>query len=438
MLQSSIRNILSPVSLTRLAEASPRRKARRGGPASAKAGFTLIELLIVIAILAILAAAVVIVINPGEMLAEARDSERSTSLSSLKKSIDLFILDNPSVSLGTVQHIYISIPDTSATCANTSGLPTLPSGWSYNCVTTANLKNLDGTGWLPLNLSLIKGGSPISSLPIDPKNTASTGSYYGYIPSSSGTSFELFALTESEKISGTLSGKDGGPDPARYETGSDISLWGQAAGLIGFWTFDEGSGTTAYDSSGNNQNGTIVGPTYGADRKGISGKALAYDGVDDFVNISDSVALRMATGGSFSFWMYPTSLGGSSVARIIDKSTDSGASNGYQVYVSSATKITMATASGGATTGDGAFVMNNWNMVSIVFSSSGGKKIFLNGKEILNSGSTSLPPDVAGDTRIGNRAGATDRAFAGRIDDFRIYNRALSAAEVAALYFGTK
>ena len=54
-----------------------------------KKGFTLVELLIVIAVLAILIAAVVIVLNPGEILAQARDSQRLNDLNTLKSALGL-------------------------------------------------------------------------------------------------------------------------------------------------------------------------------------------------------------------------------------------------------------------------------------------------------------------------------------------------------------
>ncbi|MDH5690776.1 MAG: LamG domain-containing protein, partial [Candidatus Bathyarchaeota archaeon] len=55
-------------------------------------------------------------------------------------------------------------------------------------------------------------------------------------------------------------------------------------GLLAYWKFDEGSGTTAYDSSGNNNHGTIHEATW---TTGQFGYALKFDGVDDYVGIPD-------------------------------------------------------------------------------------------------------------------------------------------------------
>ncbi|MDD4931079.1 MAG: LamG domain-containing protein [Candidatus Colwellbacteria bacterium] len=402
--------------------------------------FTLVELLIVIAILAVLAAAVVVVLNPAELLAQARDSQRSSDMKTIADTVNLFILDNSGSSLGVAQTVYISLPDTSSTCATyAASLPVLPAGWSYHCVTAANLRNTDGTGWIPLNIATIKGGSPMPYLPIDPSNDAVSTRYYAYTPSSLSPTFELMVLMESEKITNSLANNDGGIDPSRLEIGSDISLWSQVAGLTAYWNFDEGSGTTAIDMTGRNNTGTIVGPTYGIDRKSGVGKALVFDGVDDYVSVADSIDMRMTTGGTFAFWIYPTGYGEASAARIIDKSTDTGCTNGYFVYMSSTNKFIASANAGSATSAsDNSITMNAWNFITATMSSSG-KKVYVNGKEVTSAaGGTVLPPDVAGEVRIGNRSGFTDRTFVGRIDDSRMYNRVLSASEVRSLYFGTK
>src|SRR3989344_9411549 len=54
-------------------------------------GFTLLELIIVIAILAILSVAVILVINPAETLARARDSQRFSDLAAVKAAVGLYL-----------------------------------------------------------------------------------------------------------------------------------------------------------------------------------------------------------------------------------------------------------------------------------------------------------------------------------------------------------
>ncbi|MFA7201739.1 MAG: type II secretion system protein, partial [Candidatus Paceibacterota bacterium] len=142
--------------------------------------FTLIELLIVIGILAVLTAAVVIVLNPTELLKQGRDSKRSTDIASIHKSIQLLTTQASAVSLGTASTVYISLPDTSPTCANLS-LPTLPSGYTYRCVPTASSTLINGSGWLPIDFTQ-SSIQNFSALPLDPTNTSSTGLYYTYMP----------------------------------------------------------------------------------------------------------------------------------------------------------------------------------------------------------------------------------------------------------------
>jgi prepilin-type N-terminal cleavage/methylation domain-containing protein len=158
--------------------------------------FTLVELLIVIAILAVLAAAVVIVLNPAELLAQARDGQRSSDMKTISDALSLFVVDTPSASLGTAQKVYISIPDANTDCSGVAGLPVLPTGWTYNCVTSATLKNIDSTGWIPIDLSSITGGSPIPYLPVDPQNTIN--SFYSYIAGAS-SNYAVSANIESVK-----------------------------------------------------------------------------------------------------------------------------------------------------------------------------------------------------------------------------------------------
>jgi len=69
-------------------------------------------------------------------------------------------------------------------------------------------------------------------------------------------------------------------------------------GLVAEWHFDEGSGNVTEDSSGNGNDGTIYGATW---TTGVSGTALEFDGVDEYVDVEDDI--HSATTGSMEAWI---------------------------------------------------------------------------------------------------------------------------------------
>lgn len=156
-----------------------------------KKGFTLIELLIVIAILGILAAAVVVILNPAELLAQARDGQRIADLDSVKSAVSLYLTDVSSPSFSGTGYIQ----NASGTCPFTG-----------SCTTRTGTA-IDGTGWVDVNLSQISGGSPIPKLPTDPTNNANY--FYAFKTSSASTTFEIDGRLESQKQRGKMT-TDGG------------------------------------------------------------------------------------------------------------------------------------------------------------------------------------------------------------------------------------
>ena len=71
------------------------------------------------------------------------------------------------------------------------------------------------------------------------------------------------------------------------------------------YKFDEGTGSTALDSSGNGYNGTLTnGPKYTSNQNGIYGKALSFDGSNDKIDLSSHSSLLVLSGGfTFSTWV---------------------------------------------------------------------------------------------------------------------------------------
>lgn len=166
-----------------------------------KKGFTLIELLIVIAILAILGSAVVVVLNPAEILAQTRDGTRVSDLNTLRNAINNYLVNTtqspPNLGLCaaggrcTADPGALNGPFTSTTCALQAGT------------------GVTGTGWVDINFGTVTGGSPIAALPLDPTNSATY--FYGYMCSggTGGYVVELDTRLESVKQRGKMTA-DGG------------------------------------------------------------------------------------------------------------------------------------------------------------------------------------------------------------------------------------
>ncbi len=389
--------------------------------------FTLVELLIVIGILAILTAAVVVVLNPAELLKQARDSKRLQDLTSVDQSLNVSQAIYPDISLGTASTVYVSIADTTSTCANL-GLPTLPSGWSYNCVTSANLINSDGTGWIPVNFqdASLVGAIQMSALPIDPTNTTSTGLYYTYVM---GGSWEITALTEAEKHDTAIN--DGGMFPGVLQKGSylDATPGTRDNGLVGYWAFEEGSGSTAYDTSGGGSNGTWSGSggRYSSSAK-VGNYTSVFNGTDDYVAVSNESTFDFTDSFTFCAWVKWSVVTGSDI--LFQK----GAS--YKLDIGASDRLRFTTDSILDYQSTFAPSTGTWYHVCTVFDDSYDLSLYVNGG-LSYFGAGSSPPNLSGNSlSLGFRSAAT--YFTGFMDDTRIYNRSLSISEVEAIYNATR
>src|SRR5262245_18889561 len=78
------------------------------------------------------------------------------------------------------------------------------------------------------------------------------------------------------------------------------------SGLLAWWKFDEGSGSTAADSSGNGHDGTITDATYDADAAPVSFPnpySLSFNGTSAFVDIGAAVAALQPTSYTYCLWL---------------------------------------------------------------------------------------------------------------------------------------
>jgi hypothetical protein len=208
----------------------------------------------------------------------------------------------------------------------------------------------------------------------------------------------------------------------------------ELAGLVGWWKFDETTGTIAADSSGAHHDGTLVGNAKWA--PGRFGGAIDLDGNDSCVRIADKSAFDL--GGDITVacwanlrsvptnWMAMVAKGDTAwrLSTVENEDKFHFAVNDFnrgadQVCVSGTTTVTLG----------------SWHSVVGTYTGST-LSLYVDGKlEATQSWSEGLGHDDF-DLLIGDNAEMKGRSFNGLIDDVRIFNYALSESEIKALAAG--
>lgn len=192
-------------------------------------------------------------------------------------------------------------------------------------------------------------------------------------------------------------------------------------GLIGYWSFEEGVGTTAYDYSGKKNNG-VFSPTPPTWANGRVGKAMNFNGSSNFVQIDNSSLFDVAD-FTYSAWIYAKNT--TNWRSIIDIDNDEQLLAVYNGKIGIYGRC-------GNKTGYGNIAVNSWNHLIWVVSGSS-FEIYLNGV-MVGSGTGSCFPSVNADRLMIGAGHPGNEYFNGLIDEVRVYNRALSSTEIAAVY----
>ncbi len=220
------------------------------------------------------------------------------------------------------------------------------------------------------------------------------------------------------------------PSGGAAATGSEEKGIAPAA----YWKMDEGQGTAIYDSTSNNNTGTMASQDWISEDRCLSGKCVYSDGTGgDRLTISDSPSIRPST-ITISGWIRLNSESGNS--RIIDRINEAYVLNLETSVGSLRTLRWRITDSGGSShdvESNSGIPMNEWVFVAGTYDGSI-QKLYIDG--VLQSATTSWSDTIknsTGNTTIGSDVTYNNTAT-GFFDEFKIYGQALTAAQIKANY----
>jgi uncharacterized protein (TIGR02145 family) len=230
---------------------------------------------------------------------------------------------------------------------------------------------------------------------------------------------------------------------------SQLPSYVPTSGLVGYWSFNG----NANDESGNGNNGTVTGATLTTDRFGVANKAYSFNGTNNYIRINSAPNLNVSSftiSGWFNASTLPTDdfLG---AKGIFGKwwQTPNVCNGNYNAYLVCLTKpaVPNTPVIGGATSfyegnlfyANTAISANSWYHFVFIHDATSGGKLYING--VLYSTNTSLGAlcnstnaiHIGADMNNGNLY----RFFGGKLDDFGLWNRTLTAQEISNLYTTT-
>lgn len=252
-------------------------------------------------------------------------------------------------------------------------------------------------------------GDGTSSTAQSPSHTySSAGTYYPTLTAGNSAGSSTFTATSPIQVSGTTT------TPTSTK------------GLMAAYGFEEGTGTTVNDRVRGNK-GTTSGTTWTT--SGKYGKALVFDGRSSIVTVKDSITLDLTSAMTLEAWVYPTttSLGW---ATIIAKEQTGGIV--YDLYGGSTGGIPFSgvyISGEKILNGTAPLPANTWTHLAATYDGKA-QRLYVNGVLVASRAQTGKILASTGALRIGGN-GLWGEYFTGRIDEVRVYNRALTASEIA-------
>jgi hypothetical protein len=199
-----------------------------------------------------------------------------------------------------------------------------------------------------------------------------------------------------------------------------------SATLVAAYSFDEGSGTSAFDLSGNGNTGSVEGASWTT--SGKFGSALSFNGSSARVRVADSASLDLTSAATVEAWVYP-SAAQSGWRAVVQKEPDS-----YLLHASSSAGSLRP--AGGVTVGSSvptvfspsALPVGAWSHLALTYDGSQ-VRLFVNGVQVVSAPQTGSIAASGSPLWIGGNS-PYGEYFNGLIDEVRVYRTALTQADI--------
>jgi fibronectin type 3 domain-containing protein len=198
-------------------------------------------------------------------------------------------------------------------------------------------------------------------------------------------------------------------------------------GLVAAYGFEQTSGTTVTDSSGKGSTGTISGATWAAG--GRFGRALSFDGVDDSVTVPDSNLLDLAPGMTLEAWVKPTTVSDWRTALLKERPGQLA----YALYAAGDNGRPLAEVAAGTqrdARGIAALPVGTWTHLAATYDRTT-LRLYVNGTQVASTAVSGTLVNTTRPLKIGGNS-IWGEYFSGLIDEVRVYERALTPAEITA------
>ncbi len=341
-----------------------------------KSAFTLIELLVVIAIIGVLSTLAIVAL--GNLRAKSRDAKRVADIKQISTALELYYDDQ---------------------------------GYYPTIITPGNsLASPDST---KTYLAII----PNNPSPRDDNNCPDNNYSYNY-----STETNKYALGFC--LGNNVNDLKAGVNLATVDSGLGNS------GLIGWWKFDEGEGTTVYDSFGNHGTWSGLGTHYATGKVGAY--AGQFNGSNDYLLVNN-LPTNLSSGAynTVAFWMKWSGVNGM-VFKWNSQSYDLWLQAGCFGFNTYESNVLGVSSSG---------LANNWVFVTAIFyngvPSASSVELYVNAVK-QNLGNCLNYTTQSRIVSNGFYISQPGYYYSGLVDDIRVYNRALSVLEIKTLYDSTK